>query len=134
MTEVKLDAEIPAIDVVVAEPVVEAPAKKSIKELKEVLLLAVDVVNSALMVAKDGKVGLDDLGAVLKLIPMIGPALDGAGEIPAELKDIDDAEAAELVGAVVGRLAIEDEKARLVVEKALKLLQCVLELVLVLKK
>jgi hypothetical protein len=92
------------------------------------------MINAGILVAKDGKLSFEDMTHVLKLIPLVGPAVSDLGEIPGELKDIDADELAELIGVVSGKLALTDDKAKLVVEKALKVLACVGELVVVLVK
>jgi len=92
-----------------------------VKELKEMIVLAAKVVNTGFAVAKDGKVGFEDIGYLMALIPAIQPALDGAGVIPSELKDLSVEEAAELVAFVGAELALESEKAKALVEKGLKL-------------
>lgn len=97
-----------------------AAAPKSIAHVKELLLLLVDVVKAAQDVAKDGKVDLTDLAAIIRVIPNFGPALAGIGEVPGEIADIDSAEITELLSAVTGKLSFEDAKTQLVVEKALK--------------
>lgn len=115
----------------------EAPAsepKKSVKELKEALLLLVEMANAGIEIAKDGKIGLDDVGTLLKIVPALGPAISGVTEIPSEVSDIDAEEVAELVGAVVAKLAVDDQKARLIIEKSLKTAAAVAELVMAIVK
>lgn len=107
--------------------------KKDVHQLKEVVLLSVEVINSAIAVAKDGKIGLDDLPQVLRLIPMVA-GLSGISEIPAEAKDIDADELADLTASIVAKLAVDDAKAKLVIEKSLKLIAVAGDLVLTLTK
>lgn len=103
--------------------------KLGIKETKEL----VDAVHTAIKAGKtalaDGKIDIQDLGQILVLIPAIQSAVDGAKEIPSELKDLDSAEAAELVTHVMTGLAIDDAKAREVIEKSLKVAVAAYELV-----
>ena len=75
--------------------------QKGIKEMME-LLAAVEVLGVAVKeVMKDGKIGLEDAGALVKLGSQFGvfaAAIEGIKEIPAEAKDIDAQEAIEIVG------------------------------------
>ena len=61
-------------------------------------------------------------------------AVDGAAQIPAELKDVDAAEVKELADAVVANLALDNEKAALVVSKSLGVVIALADLALSLKK
>ena len=102
---------------------------KGTKELKELLDLVLTGVEIAVDASKDGHVGVEDLGLLLKLAPVVQPAIDGIGEIPAELADLSAEEAADVVAYVMGKLAIDDAKARLVIEKALEVLISTYELI-----
>jgi hypothetical protein len=62
-----------------------------------------------------------DLGLLMQLVPVIGPAVESIGEVIPEAKDLSEAEAAELTAYIVAKLVIEDAKARLILEKALGL-------------
>jgi hypothetical protein len=71
--------------------------KVGIKETKELLkfgILAKDVFVAA---KADGKIDLGDLGLVLPLVGPLNGAIQGVGEIPAELADLDEGEFDELV-------------------------------------
>ena len=93
---------------------------KGTKELKEVLDLALTAVDVGVKVAKDGHVSVLDFSAFLELLPVVGPAIDGVGEVKSEVADLDEAEALELAAHVMARLAVDDAKARLIVDKSLK--------------
>lgn len=103
--------------------------QKGTKELKELLDLALTGVEIAVDAGKDGHVGVEDLGLLLKLAPVVQPAIEGVGEIPAELADLSTEEAADVVAHVMAKLAIDHAKARLVIEKALKALVANYELI-----
>lgn len=103
--------------------------QKGTKELKELLDLALTGVEVGVAAQKDGHIGVEDLGLLLKLVPTIQPALDGIGEIPAELADLSTEEAADVVAHVMAKLVIDDAKARLVIEKALKAIVANYELI-----
>lgn len=99
----------------------EAPAQPmGIENLKEVLDLGLTLVEIGKSASADGKIGLDDLPLLLKLPKVVSPALADMDKIPAELKDLSVEEAAELTAHVVSKLAIDNEKAKVIAEKALK--------------
>lgn len=87
---------------------------KQVKEVKE-LLKGLEVVGVAgVKIAADGKVGLDDLTHLVELakqIDVLTAAVQGVNEIDDEIKDLDQAEIIELVGAVYGLAkALKDAK------------------------
>lgn len=104
--------------------------KLGIKEVKEMVDLVVAVVESGAEIMKDGKVGIEDLGSVMRLVPYIGPAVQDAHMIPAELKDLDSDEAAELLAHVGAKLVVDDKKAAIVIDHSLKMLKKSYELYL----
>lgn len=76
-----------------------------IKESKE-LLKGLELVGAAgLKIAKDGKGSVSDLMHVVELVKkfdVLKDAVEGIDKIPAELKDIDEAEIVELGAAAFG--------------------------------
>lgn len=85
--------------------------KLGIKETKEMLVFLF-TLGKAVKEAKenDGKIDYMDAMLLMKVLPSMGPALDNAGDIVAEIKDIDGEEADELityigqeVGLVIGK-------------------------------
>lgn len=107
--------------------------KMGTKELKDVLDLVLTTVEVGKLALADGKVGIEDMGLLLKLIPAVGPAIQGVNMVPAELADMDEAEAAEVVAHVMAKLTIDDAKARAVIAASLKTLIAGYELVKSLK-
>lgn len=95
--------------------------KEGIKELKEVVALAVGLANAGLKIGADKKIGLDDVTHLFAVIPLIAPAVDGITKIPAEVLDLSAPEAAEVIAHVAASLAIDDVKAKEVVLAAIKL-------------
>jgi len=78
--------------------------KKGIENTKEVLVLgftAGGVLKSAMA---DGKIGLEDLGLLMQLIPVAGPAFEDIGEVVSEFKDLDEEEAKELLSFAAEKL------------------------------
>jgi len=74
------------------------------KELKELLVSLKDIAVFAKKVAADKKVSLEDLPALVDLAKNMDEVLagfDGLNKIPDEVKDIDEAEAMELLGEVL---------------------------------
>jgi len=72
--------------------------KEIVEMLEGVKLLGVTVK----AVMKDGKISIDDLGAVMSLLTKVNvmvAAVDGAGAIPAEVKDL----SGEEIQAVVAK-------------------------------
>lgn len=92
-----------------------------LKDLKELLDLVLDGVSVAVDAEKDGKLDISDAALLLKLIPDVGPAFADIGNVPAELAAMSAEDAAEIVTYVMGKLAIADDKARKVIDAALKL-------------
>lgn len=74
------------------------------KELKELLVSLKDIAIFAKKVAADKKVNLEDLPALVDLAKNMDEVLagfDGLNKIPDEVKDIDEAEAMELLAALL---------------------------------
>ena len=72
--------------------------KTDIKDTKEALKLGFSIIG-AIKAAKedDGKVNAMDIGKLMMVFPHVGPAIDGADTIGAEMKDLDSSEAKELM-------------------------------------
>lgn len=98
-------------------------------QTQEVADLIIAVVNGIKAVKADGKVDLSDLGQLVALAPSLIAAVDKIDQVPVELKDLSEAEAAALGAHLVAGLALEGEKARLVAEKGLSALVAVYGLV-----
>lgn len=94
----------------------------AIKETKEMLDLAIGGVNAGFAIGADGKVDFADLGHVMALVPLAGPAFENKEQIPLEMGDLDTAEAAELIAHVGAKLAVTDAKAKVYIEYGLKII------------
>lgn len=72
--------------------------KTDIKDTKEALRLGFSLIG-AVKAAKedDGKIDMMDMGKLMMVFPHVGPAIDGADTIGAEMKDLDSDEAKELM-------------------------------------
>lgn len=98
--------------------------KIDIKELKEIVGFAMDLVQLGLNVAKDKKIDMNDLALLLASLPALavsgGAAFSDLKVIPAEAKDLSEEELAELLGLVAVKFAgVDNAKAILIVEKSL---------------
>lgn len=129
MEEVK--TETPVASEPVAAPVVASAGVKELKEVVDLVLEVGAVVKSALA---DGKVGLEDATLVFRVVPKIGPALEGIKGIPAELKDLSVEEASELATHIMAKLAVDDARAREIIEAALKVGVAILALGIAIEK
>lgn len=98
----------------------EEDVKLGVSETQEMLDLAVGMANAGIAIADDGKVDMNDLAHVMALLPKIQPAISGASKIPAELGDLDESEAKQLISHVMSNLQVDEAKALNIVDKALK--------------
>lgn len=108
-------------------------AKVGVESLKAVVDLGLALVEAGVKIAADGKIAIDDLGAVLAVIPAIPPVVALAPSLPAEAADLDQEEGAELVVHVMTKLAIDDAKARDVIAASLKVVVAAVGLVKAIK-
>lgn len=104
------------------------------KNLRELIDLTMTCVEIGVESLKDGKVGFEDLSQLMKLVPVVVPAFSDLDQLPKELADLQPEELQELVAHVMAKLAVEDAKARLIVEKSLKTAGAVFELVVAIAK
>ena len=72
-------------------------AKKGIQNTKELMILGLQLGMTANLAYADGEISTADLGLVVQLFPHLMPAIKDIGEVPDELKDLDSAEADELM-------------------------------------
>lgn len=87
------------------------------KELKEALKLVVELSKTLEKILKNGKVGMDDLGHLIALLPTLGPGLLGLEKLPSEFKNLTVDEARKLVEWFKEDFDIEADKAEMIVEK-----------------
>lgn len=72
----------------------------SVKDTGELIVLLGSVFMAVDGAMADGKIGLEDLGQAMLIVPHIGPAIDGVGNIPSELDELDDEDKAALQAKV----------------------------------
>lgn len=103
-----------------------AEQKYGVKETQEVLEGSIDYGNLvASMLEDDGKISKGDLTKLLAAVPGLAvstyKAVEGIDKMPAELGELSDEEAAQLVAASVAKFGWKDEKAKKVVYHALQI-------------
>lgn len=91
-----------------------------IQQTKELVDLVLTVHKIGKDSLADGQFNLTDFARLAELFPVVGPGLNQIDQVPAELADMDAAEATELVTHVMTKLVVDDPKARQIVEASLK--------------
>lgn len=91
-----------------------------IKETKEMAKFIISLGMAVDKSLEDGKIGLDDAMYFYNALLSAKDAFDKADQIPTELKDLDQAEAQELLDFVKAEFDIADDKLELTVVKALE--------------
>lgn len=91
------------------------------KETKEVLKLLIELGEAVDKAMVDKKFDAAELGLLIAPLLHVAAAFEGVGKVPAELKDLSEAEQLELVEFVKTELELEADKVELVVEKGLEL-------------
>jgi hypothetical protein len=100
-----------------------------IQETKELLKLVIGAGNAASKIAADGKVDVADLPYLMALFPLVGPGLEKIDQVPAELKDLDSAEGAELITQMATELMLDNVKTKEIVMAAMKTAMAMYELI-----
>lgn len=103
-----------------------AVQKQALKELVDFVIVGTQV---GFDVAKDGKLDLNDLSAIYKLVPYIGPFVGDIKNIPSAFKDMDANDAAELLAYVGTKLVVDNAKAQIIIDHSLKIAGKVYEIV-----
>ena len=104
-----------------------------IKETKEMVDFVIGLASAVNKSMADGKIDFADAGYLMAAMMVAGPAFGGAVAIPAELKDLSEAEAAELFAHVKEKLQLSGRVDE-VVAACLATVTQVYKLVQVLKK
>lgn len=95
--------------------------KVGIEELKSIVSLMIKIANLTGEALSDKKISLDDAALIFKLIPAIGPAIEGAKDALPELEDLQSEEIAELAAHVMTEISVGDEKAKSILSACLKI-------------
>ncbi len=103
--------------------------KQGIKELEDVMKLAIGMANAGVKIGEDGKVDLNDLGTAMGVLPLFPAAIDGIDKLPAEVSDLDSAEGLALLALVEADLMLPPGKAKPIVMASVKLALALSELI-----
>jgi hypothetical protein len=90
-----------------------------IKESKEAVVCIVTLLSGVADAAKDGKIGIGDLISLVGAFQSVPAALDGLAAVPAELKDLDEAEK-QVLFAEIAKLHLPSEAVEMYAERILK--------------
>ncbi len=124
MEEIKTEVE----SAEVAAPAVEPAPVVGVKETLEALDLALVAAKVLREVLADGKISIIEMLAFLKIRSAIGPAIDGLGKVPAELKDLSPSEVSEIVAHVMAKLDVGNSKAIAIAEASLGVIAAAVKL------
>jgi hypothetical protein len=91
-----------------------------IKETRELLLFVIEFGNALGKSLEDGKISVLELGNFIGSLGAVAPAFEGIADLPTEIKDLDEAEKAELVKLVEDRFDIPQDGVEALIEKGLK--------------
>lgn len=90
---------------------------KSIKETKELLVFLFTLGKVAKEAKEnDGKFSYLDTVLLMKLLPQVGPALEGIDQVPAEMKDLDSMEVGELTALIGAEIVGVTTKEKLIAQ------------------
>jgi len=92
-----------------------------IKELKELLKFVIEFGEAIELALADKKFEISELALLMGPLMQVGPAFEGLDLLGGEIKDLSEAEAAELKAYVAEELDLQNDKIEEVVEKALGL-------------
>lgn len=82
-----------------------AKEQVGIKNALEVVAFGVALAKAIEEAKKDGKLGLEDIGQLFPVAPLVVPMIEGIGEVPKELGDLDEVELEALMleaGKILG--------------------------------
>ncbi len=104
-----------------------------IKETKELIKFIIEFGEAVDASLVDGKIDFGDISNLVAAMLAAGPALTGANLIPAELKDLDQAEALELCNYAKTELGLTSPKIEEIIERAIEIGLKIFELISMLK-
>lgn len=100
------------------------------KETKEIVRFGLKLGKALQEAMEDGNINLIDAFKFLPVLKELKTAVEGAAKIPAELKDMDDEERAELLDYFQEHFDLEDDELEAKVEMALDVGLALLKLAL----
>jgi hypothetical protein len=117
----------------VNNPINEAPGSEyreiGIEETKDVVLFGTSLTIALTDSLKDGKIGVTDLANFSKPVLKMFSAISGINKVPAEVGNLSESEMKELIEVVKGDLKqLGDDKAALIVEKSLLVINDIYQL------
>ena len=96
-----------------------AGVRQGIQETKDVVKFVIRLGEAGAKSLEDGKFSVSDLSNFINAAGALPAAIGGIGSVPAELKDMDVDERAELLAYIKEEFDIAEENIEAVVEKAL---------------
>lgn len=92
----------------------------TIKETKELLKFVIEMGEAFDKAYADKKIEISEMALLIAPLMQVGPAFEGLDKIGAELKDLSEAEAAELTAFVKEELDLQSDKVEEIIETALE--------------
>lgn len=105
-------------------------SKVGIKETKDVVVAVAKFGNAGGKALEDGKVSITDAVYIYEPLQAISAAVEGIGNVPAELADLDAAELKDLEATFAREFDLPQDGIEAVVEKAVSVARGFVELVL----
>lgn len=105
-----------------------------IEETKDVVIFAVLFANAIIESWKDGKITVSDIMNFMSPMFKLPGALSGLDAVPEELNDLDAGELDSLILLVQDLIEVDSDKAKIIVEKSIKTMYAIFELVKAIKK
>lgn len=91
------------------------------KNLSEVIDVVIALFKAGKLAIADGKVDVKDLLLLMEVLPKLPAAVADIDEVPSEVAALDEAAYSELVAKIASELAVDNAKAGLVAQHALKI-------------
>jgi hypothetical protein len=91
-----------------------------IEETKELVKFVIEMGEAFDKAYVDKKIEATELGLLIAPLMQVGPAFEGIDKVGGEVKDLDEAEMAELVAYIKDELDLEADKIEAIIEKALE--------------
>jgi len=105
-----------------------------IEQTKDVVIFAVLFANAIIESWKDGKITVSDIMNFMSPMFKLPRALSGLDAVPEELNDLDAGELDSLILLVQDLIEVDSDKAKIIVEKSIKTMYAIFELVKAIKK
>lgn len=113
---------------VAGDEIAAASGLQGVKELKELLLFVLSMTEATVSSLEDGKFGIGDAMKFLGVLKKAGPAMQGIGLIPAELKDLSPEERDEVEKYIAANFDLKNDVLEAAIEGALDALLSIADL------